>query len=170
MTKPQARVASCNNTHRTEVWLICSLPQLCESMSTDTSEWKHFKGFCRRHVNDWCECSETSVVKPHLHFQITSRHLAAVAYRLAEDHVSPLLHVETLRQATGCLLQEDKGHGSFRLLHHLRHTILQLGHQRMQLLPPVPCGERRGGRTSGRRATRAAVKSEAAHLSAHPAI
>lgn len=35
MTKPQARVASCNNTRRTEVWLICSVPQHYESMSTD---------------------------------------------------------------------------------------------------------------------------------------
>lgn len=122
-------------------------------MSTDTSEFENIsKDFVGGMIG-----SETSTVKPHLHFRIASRHLAAATYRLAEDHVSPLLQVETLRQATGCLLQEDKGHGSFRLLHHLRHTILQLGHQRMQLLPPVPCGERRSGRTSGRRATIAVI-------------
>lgn len=89
--------------------------------------------------------------------RMASRRLAAAPYRLAEDHVSPLLQVEALRQAAGCLLQENKGHGSFRLLHHLRHTILQVGHQGMQLLPPVACGERRGGGTSGRGATTAVI-------------
>lgn len=87
-----------------------------------------------------------------------ARRLGVATHRLAEDHVSPLLEVETLWKATGCLLQEHKGHGSLGLLHHLRHTLLQLGHQRMQLLPPVPCRARRGGRMSEQQFTIASLK------------
>lgn len=61
------------------------------------------------------------------------------AHCLTEDHVSPLLEGETLRDAARRLLQEDEGNGSLGLLHHLHHALLQLGHQRAQLLPPVAC-------------------------------
>lgn len=65
---------------------------------------------------------------------------SAAAHRLTEDHVPPLLEGKTLRDAARRLLQEDEGHGSLGLLRHLHHALLQLGHQRAQLLPPVACG------------------------------
>lgn len=65
---------------------------------------------------------------------------SVAAHCLTEDHVSPLLEGETLRNAARRLLQEDEGHGSLGLLHHLHHALLQLGHQRAQMLPPVACG------------------------------
>lgn len=65
---------------------------------------------------------------------------SVAAHCLTEDHVSPLLEGETLRNAARRLLQEDEGHGSLGLLAHLHHALLQLGHQRAQMLPPVACG------------------------------
>lgn len=69
--------------------------------------------------------------------------LTVATYCLAEDHVSPLLEEEALRNAAGRLLQKNEGHGSLCLLHHFHHALLQLGHQRVQLLLPVAC---RGGK------------------------
>lgn len=65
---------------------------------------------------------------------------SVAAHCLTEDHVSPLLEGETLRNAARRLLQKNEGHGSLGLFRHLHHALLQLGHQRAQLLPPVACG------------------------------
>lgn len=70
-------------------------------------------------------------------------------YCLTEDHVSPLLEEETLGYAAGGLLQKHKCHGFLSPLHHLHHTLLQPGHQRTQLLPPVACEERWDGDRRG---------------------
>lgn len=70
-------------------------------------------------------------------------------YCLTEDHISPLLEEETLGYAAGGLLQKHKCHGFLSPLHHLHHTLLQPGHQRTQLLPPVACEERWDGDRRG---------------------
>lgn len=50
--------------------------------------------------------------------------LKATTYRLAEDHVPPLLEKQSLGDAARCLLQEHEGHGPLRPLHHLCHALL----------------------------------------------